>query len=139
MTKEGDRKHSSNGDSSLESLFSEADLISSYSSAEAVADGILFDVLELKKLSPGIKWEDGPFRYVTTNLCYSKGYLKDEQEVSIPNFLDLFRTVGAHMQTTGSSDFYNTKIEFPDGTTGMVYAARNEHPGKYTIMLPEDY
>ncbi len=138
MTKDGERKNSSNGNDGLESLFSEADLISSYSSAEAVADGILFDVLELKKLSPGIRWEDGPFRYVTANLCYTKGYLKDEQEVSIPNFLDLFTAVGLHMQKTGPSDFYNTTVEFPDGTQGMVYAARNEHPGKYTIMLPED-
>lgn len=47
--------------------------------------------------------------------------------------------VGKHMQTTGPSDFHNTNVEFPDGTSGVVYAARNEHPGKYTIMLPEDY
>lgn len=59
--------------------------------------------------------------------------------MSIPNFLDLFTMVGKHMQTTGPSDFHNTNVEFPDGTSGVVYAARNEHPGKYTIMLPEDY
>ena len=38
----------------------------------------------LSKLSPSIKWQEGPFQYVTANLCYAKGYLKEGADVSVP-------------------------------------------------------
>jgi hypothetical protein len=132
MTKEDKKK-----DDGIESLFDEADLISSYTDRQAVEDGILFDVTELSKVSPSTAWKDGPFSYVTANLCYSKGYLRDGEEPSIPNFLDLFRTMGEHMRKTGPDDFYSTRIEFPDGSSGTVYAERNMS-GRYTLLLPED-
>lgn len=129
MTK--DRK-----DDDITDLFDEAEVISSYSSRQAVEDGILFDVNELGKVHASPVWQEGPFQYVTTNLC-SKGYLKDGETPSIPNFLDLFRTMHEHMRRNGPDHHYSKVIEFPDGTTGTVYAKRNEHH-RYTLMLPDD-
>ena len=121
MTKEDRPK-----DQSIDDLFGDAEIISSYSTRQAVEDGVLFDVQELAKLSPSIKWGEGPFQYVTSNLCYGKGYLKDDQPVQVANFIDLFRTMGEHMKRTGPDHFYNKTIEFPDGTRGEVYAVQNE-------------
>jgi len=113
-------------DKRIDRLFDEADLISSYTSNQAVEDGALFDVRELSKPSPSIKWDERDHFSVTSNLAFSKGYLKDGAEPSIPNFVDLFRTLGEHMKRTGPDHFYNTTIEFPDGTRGEVYAVQNE-------------
>jgi hypothetical protein len=122
----------------IDCLFETADVIHTYTSKQAVEDGVLFDVNELSKLSPSIKWGEGPFQYVTTNLATSKGYLKEGSEPSVPNFLDLFNQVGQRMQRPGPKDyFYQAMIEFPDGTRGEVYAKQNE-TGRYTILLPED-
>jgi hypothetical protein len=133
MTKDYDRN-----ERRLDDLFGDAEIISSYSSRQAVADGVFFDVTELSKVSPSTAWKDGPFSYVTSNLCYSKGYLKDGEPPRVANFLDLFRTVQEHMRVKGPDHFYNVPVEFPDGTTGEVYASLNEHD-KYTLMMPEDY
>lgn len=132
MTKEDRRK-----DEGIESLFDEADLISSYTDRQAVEDGVLFDVTELSKVSPSINWSEGPFTYVTANLCYSKGYLRDGATPSIPNFLDLFRNMGEHMRKTGPDYFYSMNTEFPDGSRGTVWAKENMSGG-YTLLLPED-
>lgn len=129
MTKEKPGEHS-------EALFTEADIISSYTDAQAVEDGVLFAVQELSKLSPRANYDKGPFQYVTTNLC-SKGYLKDGVP-QVANFLDLFVAVERVLRERGPDDFYTANVEFPDGTTGEVYAARNES-GRYTLLLPEDY
>ena len=85
-----------------------------------------------------IKWDEGPFQYVTSNLAFSKGYLKEGEDVQVANFLGLFRIMGEHMKRTGPDHFYSTQVEFPDGTRGEVYAVQNES-GRYTAMLPEDY
>ena len=111
--------------------------MSEYTDRQALEDGIIFDVTELSKISPSIKCGEGPFQYVTTNLCYQKGYLRDGVP-SIPNFLDLFRNVSEHMKRKGPDHFYNARIEFPDGTRGEVYAVKNNND-RYTLMLPSDY
>ena len=122
----------------IDCLFETADVIHTYTSKQAVEDGVLFDVNELSRLSPSIKWDEGPFQYVTTNLAMSKGYIK-ENVPSVSNFLDLFRDVSERIARQGKHDyFYQAMIEFPDGTRGEVYAVQNEH-GRYTIMAPEDY
>lgn len=135
MTKE-DRK-----EQSIDDLFGDAEIISSYSERDAVEDGVFFDVQELAKLSPSIKWNEGPFQYVTSNLCYSKGYAKAGENVQVAqvaNFIDLFRNMGEHMKRTGPDNFYNATIEFPDGSKGEVYAVLNSSR-RYTLMLPADY
>ena len=63
-----------------ESIFGEP--ISVYSSNEAVEDGILFDIKELKQ-----GWEKGIFNYITGNLLFSKGYLKEGERVIIQKLL----------------------------------------------------
>ena len=138
MTKE-DRKK----DEGIESLFDEADLISMYTDRQAVEDGILFDVTELSKVSPSINWRGYGFQYVTENLCFSKGYLKDGEAPNIPNFLDLFNNMREHMRKsdlgrTEPDDFYAMQTEFPDGSRGQVWAERNMSGG-YTLLLPEDH
>lgn len=133
MTKE-DKPQQKN----IEDFLDEAEVISRYSDREAVEDGVLFDVAELAKLAPSIKWNEGPFSYVTANLAYSKGYLRDGDEVRVASFINLFTTMGEHMRKTGPDHFYSKSVEFPDGTTGEVCAAMNE-TGRFTILLPEDY
>jgi hypothetical protein len=124
-------------DDGIESLFDAADIISSYTDRQAVEDGILFDVKELANVSLSITWGELPFQYVTANLCYSKGYLKDGTAPSIPNFLDLFRNMTEHMRKTGKDWFYSMDTEFPDGSRGTVWAKQNMSGG-YTLMLPSD-
>ena len=118
-------------------LFEQAEVITEYTDRMALEDGIIFDVQELSKLSPSIKWGEGLFQYVTSNLC-SKGYVKDGAQPSIPNFLDLFRNMSEHMKRKGPDHFYNATIEFPDGTKGEVYAVKN-NSNRYTLLLPEEY
>jgi len=122
----------------IDTLFEHAEVVSEYSDRTALEDGIIFDVTELSKLSPSIKWSEAPFQYVTTNLCYSKGYLKEGAQPCIPNFLDLFRNMTEHMKRKGPDHFYNAKMELPDGTKSDVRREEQQRT-LYTLLLPEDY
>ena len=114
----------------------ESDLIYSYSSEQALNDGILFDITQINS-----KWKSGLFNYVTTNLM-NKGYMKDSK-INIPNILDLLNQA-LQIVKKGSNEFkeidnfYSGSIEFPDGEQQEIYISQNE-TGKFTIMLPEDY
>ena len=114
----------------------ENDLIYSYSSEQALDDGILFDITQINSV-----WKSGLFNYVTTNLM-NKGYMKDSK-INIPNILDLLNQAREIVRQK-SQDFkeldylYTGSIEFPDGEKQQILISQNE-TGKYTIMLPEDY
>jgi hypothetical protein len=133
MTKEGKPK-----ERSIEDLFDEAEIISVYSDREAVEDGILVPVKELGKVDPVVARSEHLFEYLTSNLCYSKGYFLEGVPVQPGHFIDLFKAIGEVMAVMPPDHFYTAKVDFPDGTRGEVYAVKN-NSGKYTIMLSEDY
>lgn len=132
-------------------LFDDVEVISVYTSAQAVEDGILFDILEINK-----DWERGIFRYITTNLM-SQGYMTETQpkldeegnrightdpQVNIPNVLDLLNQANeivrkASKGFTVPDTFYSGKIELPSGDQQEIFIELNEL-NKFTIMLPED-
>lgn len=115
--------------------------ISTYSSEQALADGIL---VEFRKINP--KWVSGIFSHATTNILKSRGYINETEEgetFNIPNLMDLLRQcqeiiLKKDEDLNNLSDyFYSGKIEFPSGEKGLVFLEENEYK-RFTIMLPED-
>ena len=60
----------------------EDNVVYSYTSQQAIEDGILVDITNVNP-----NWEKGMFNYITTNLL-NKGYL-DKEQVNVPNLIDL--------------------------------------------------
>ena len=117
-------------------LFLKSDIICKYTSTQAEADGILFD---LAKINPD--WERGMFKYITTNLL-NRGYIKGD-EINQDNLVDLLNQCLAIVKKSSDNFqrydwFYSGVIELPSGKKQKVFIAQNE-TGKYTIMLPSDY
>lgn len=118
-------------------MFTQEDLISTYTSDQATEDGLL---LEIKIINP--KWEKGIFSHITTSLL-SKGYFKDDQSINVPNLLDLLNQAN-HIVRRRSNNFtkfdhfFSGRIELPSGDWQKVFISQNE-TSKFTIMLPEDY
>ncbi len=113
--------------------------IFTYSSNQAVDDGILFDITEIDP-----SWKKGLFNYVTINLM-SKGYTADNAKmpINIPNLLDLLNqsiqiVKKASNYFTEFDSFFSGDIELPNGEQQKILIVQNE-TGKFTIMLPEDY
>ncbi len=113
--------------------------IYTYSSNQAVEDGILFDFTDIDPA-----WKKGLFNYVTTNLL-SKGYTTDyaKMPLNIPNLLDLLNqsiqiVKKASNSFTEFDSFFSGDIELPNGDQQKILIVQNE-TGKFTIMLPEDY
>lgn len=115
-----------------EQLFNESDVIDVYTSKQAVEDGILFDLKQLK-----IGLEKTGINYITSNLCYSKGYLKDGELVNKANFIDLVNQAIHIIKSKPQDYFYSGRIELPSGEKCEIFIQQNE-TGKFTIMLPED-
>jgi hypothetical protein len=149
-------------------VFSEKDVIYTYTSTEAVEDGILFDVdLILKR-----PIKDFFLKYITTGLL-EKGYWDDRCKNSVPNpekghndrcascdvwiqyhgnklsclqptlnianIFDLLMQAQRIFAKKASDDYFASGIiELPSGKKQQVFLAKNE-TGRYTIMLPEDY
>lgn len=118
-------------------LFSEDDVISTYTIDQATEDGVLFD---LRKVNP--QWEKGMFSHITVSLFYS-GYRNDDETVNIPNLLDLLNQSLAIVREksdnfTKADWFFDGTIELPSGASQKVYIVQNE-TSKFTIMLPSDY
>ena len=114
-------------------IFSEEDIISQYSSEQAVEDGILMDVSVIRK-----EWGRGIINYITTNLL-GKGYVNEDKSLNLPNIMDLLNQSAQIIKRAGKEDrFYNGKIELPRGGKQTVFIGQNE-TGRFTIMLPEDY
>ncbi|WP_319508146.1 hypothetical protein [uncultured Methanolobus sp.] len=119
----------------MDDIFGEP--IYSYTSEQAVEDGVLFDIIQVNPA-----WEKNIFRYVTTNLM-EQGYINGE-ELNIPNLMDLLiqATIIIRDASNGFKDkpeaFYSGDIELPSGQKQKIYISMNEYK-RYTIMLPEDY
>ena len=122
----------------LNTFFKPEDVIYTYTSNQAVEDGILFDLDQVRKYLP-----KNPFKYATVNLL-GKGYFNQEDaygnfKVKIPNIIDLI--MGALMiycRKPADDYFCSGQIELPAGKKQQIFIAQNE-TGAYTIMLPEDY
>jgi hypothetical protein len=113
------------------------EVIHSYNSDEATDDGILFDMNEIKGLINDV--EKGIFSHITSNLLFSKGYMKEGEDISLVNLLDLLNQCIIIMKKKIKLDtFYSGKIELPNGEKQMVFIELNE-TGRYTILLPEDH
>lgn len=119
-------------------MFKEKDVISRYSSKQAVEDGFLLDLYDV--IDKKVKLKHGLFRYVTTNLL-RKGYIKDDK-VNIPNLLDLvnqaLEIVRKKSKNFKEFDyFFSGDVELPNGEKQDIFIEQNE-TGKFTLMLPED-
>ena len=124
-----------------EILFKPEDIVSVYTSKEAVEDGILFDLDQILNQKPA-----KPFflKYVTTNLL-EKGYFNPPKEpdvestLNIPNLKDLLNQAARIFRKKPADDYFvSGRIERPDGQRQRIFIAENE-TGRYTAMLPEDY
>ena len=122
----------------IDQFFKPEDIIYIYTSEQAVEDGILFDLDQVRKYLP-----KNPFKYATVNLL-TKGYFSQEDvygnfKVKIPNVIDLI--MGALMiycRKPADDYFCSGQIELPTGKKQQIFIAQNE-TGAYTIMLPQDY
>lgn len=120
-------------------FFKPEDLISVYTSDQAVDDGILFDLDQLshRKLSPS-KAAKTPLKFATINLL-SNGYFNEDKSLNIPNIMDMLTQANIILNRKPADDYFVTgHIELPSGSKRLIYIAQNE-TGRYTIMLPEDY
>jgi hypothetical protein len=119
-------------------MFDDENIIFRYTSSQAEADGILFDVTRINKA-----WENGLFNYVTTNLLNQCGYMDGEGQINIPNIIDLLNQCNQIVRRKSDNfkdfdTFFDGQIELPSGKKQKVFIGQNE-TGKFTIMLPEDY
>lgn len=113
------------------------EIISKYTSKQAVGDKILFDVVTVNP-----EWKKGIFSHITTNLL-REGYVKEDGEINIPNLLDLLNQANQIVKKKSKNFkkfdwFFEGEIELPSGSKRKIFIAQNE-TGKFTIMLPEDY
>lgn len=116
-------------DRDSESPFGE--IIFSYTSKEAVEDGILFDLHSVKGC------ERLPINYITTNLM-GKGYFKEDcKGLNIANLQDLIVQCLIALKKRLESDFVELSVELPSGERETVWMKPNEDNG-WTVMLPED-
>jgi hypothetical protein len=119
-------------------MFTEQDIVYSYTSKQAVDDGLLFDIDIINKN------HNYPFKYITTNLM-NKGYFQNvppNETMDLPNIPNLKDLLNQAMRIFGKKEaedyFASGRIELPDGTKTKIFIAQNE-TGRYTLMLPEDY
>jgi hypothetical protein len=126
-------------------LFFAEEIISQYTSEEAVEDGIL---VRTSDIEPGASRSF--FSHITTNLL-NQGYIAPGDSESndlgpmriiMPHFKDLIIQANAIVTVNKTSTvpvdtFFSKEIKFPDGTFQRILIAQNE-TGKFTIMLPED-
>ena len=145
----------------MNSLFKEEDIVSTYTSQQAIEDGFLFD-LDLLINKHYFPVKTPPLKYVTTNLL-QKGYWTTrckqgpqcatcevwikhsgdklsclEPTLNIPNILDLITQALQIFNRKPEDDYFvSGKIELPSGEKQEIFIAQNE-TGRYTIMLPED-
>ena len=122
-------------------LFTDADVIFSYTIDQATRDGILVD---LRQINPA--WEKGLFSHVTTNLLATCGSLNEDRtlnsdgsEQAMPNLVDLLnQSLQIVRRAAGEDWFYSGAIELPSGERQEIFIVQNE-TGKFTLMIPADY
>jgi hypothetical protein len=113
-------------------------VIYSYTTKEAVADGVLVDLSTAGPVPVYAPVYKG-IRYATPALL-ARGYMSDAK-LNLPNLADLLVQVSIGIKkglAKGEDRLFQARIEFPDGSRGEVWAAVNEE-GSLTMMLPEDY
>jgi hypothetical protein len=133
----------------MQNKMKEENIVYSYTSNQAVEDGILFDMNEMKGLINDV--EKGIFSHITCNLLFSKGYMKTKmnftegEDINLPNLLDLLNQCGKIMNKDFDKKgliqvdtFYSGEIELPNGEKQMIFIELNE-TGRFTILLPEDH
>jgi hypothetical protein len=115
-------------------FFKPEDVIFTYTSKQAVEDGILFDVdLILKR-----PIKEFFLKYVTAGLL-AKGYWNTDKTLNAPNFLDLLSQAARIFRKKLADDYFASGvIELPSGEKQKIFIAQNE-TNRYTAMLPEDY
>ena len=149
-------------------FFDQADAIFTYTSQQAVEDGILFDIDTIKpdkipssfflKYITSNLLEKGYFQYRCARGVYngeqgknpncrtcevfltSNGSLKCLQpSLNIPNIYDLLLQAAQIFKRRAPKDhFASGSIELPTGQKQKIFIAQNE-TGRFTAMLPEDY
>jgi len=149
-------------------FFEQNNVIFTYTSQEAVEDGVLFDI---DTIAPSKTNPNFFLKYITSNLI-EKGYLNDrcknavrrgeqgtnprcqtcdvflsstgklsclQPTINIPNFVDLITQATHIFQKKPADDYFvSGTIELPSGQKQKIFIAQNE-TGRYTAMLPEDY
>jgi hypothetical protein len=106
-----------------------------YTSEDAVADGVLFDLDTALTPSPKGKFV---FQYVTTSLL-EKGYFNADGSFNVANLRDLLNQALRVFRKKREGDYFACGvIELPSGSKQKIFIAQNES-GRYTVMLPEDY
>ena len=98
-------------------------VISAYTDADAVEDGMLVDISQFSTI----------VTLATSNLLESKKYI-DGDKLNVPCIMDLVSQC-IHGLRKGRDLIL---VEFPDGVKGRVRVLENMS-GKYTVMLPGDY
>jgi hypothetical protein len=115
-------------------IFSAKDIVYTYTSSQAVEDGILFDLDQVQERY----FRNSPFSYATTNLLTNGGYLT-EGKIDIARLIDLIFASNKIFNKMPKGDWFASgKIELPSGAKQEICISQNE-TGRYTIMLPQDY
>lgn len=125
-----------NKDDGQPSFFGE--VISSYTTKDAVEDGVLVDLHAIGKIPVYLPVYSG-IRYATAALL-GRGYMSGT-EFNRPNLADLLVQVSLGIKkglAKGEDRLFPATVEFPSGDRGKVWAVVNEE-GSLTLMLPEDY
>lgn len=121
-----------------EDQFDGFEVVDSYTTKDALEDGILVDLHSVGKIpvyAPVYQY----IRYVTRSLL-SKGYEKKDG-LSLPNLADLLVQASKGIRKglmKGEEHLFECRVEFPNSERGKVWAVSNEE-GTLTLMLPEDY
>jgi len=119
-------------------LFTEKDIIYSYTDEQAIEDGILID---LSVINPD--WKRGIINLITNNLAMEFQILKEDKatggvKFNIPNLLDVLNQSVQIIKKSVPDTFYSGTIEVFDGTKRKVFIGQNGS-GAFTLMLPKDY
>ena len=116
-------------------MFKETDIISTYTSQQAINDGYLVDMTIIPQFAKSI------VNYITTGLM-NKGYMTEQPDrtvkFNIPNLMDLYFAITVTMRRKPKDWFYSLKIQLPSGAQQQIFVAQNE-TSRYTAMLPGEY
>jgi predicted nucleic acid-binding Zn-ribbon protein len=106
-----------------------------YTSEEAVADGILFDLDTVLTPSPRASL----FSSMSRQVCWRKATSTADGSLNVANLRDLLNQALRVFRKKREGDYFACGvIELPSGSKQKIFIAQNES-GRYTVMLPEDY
>src|SRR5665647_1160227 len=103
-------------------IFCAEDVVYTYTSKQAVEDGILFDLDQVQKRI----FTHSPFKYATVNLLANEGYLA-EDKIDIPRLIDLIMAANKIFNKMPRGDtFASGRIELPNGKKQEIYRAERD-------------